>query len=152
MFFDHANDGVFSKTLCLPIYNLTPALHRTPSKFFSLDTFTVKAAAFRALVYRECKTVEDLSCSQALYAAFFARTAFLTSWFHQGLLFSLFFDTPSRFRPHTSSAHEMIAVLNNSHSVLMSSLPTGSFLYLDNTLSAYSFLMLLSAKASHLTL
>jgi len=45
---------------------------------FSLDYFTAKAAAFRASVYRDCKSADDLFCNKALNASFFARIASLT--------------------------------------------------------------------------
>ena len=116
---------------------------------FSLDFFTAEVAAFYASEYRDCKSDDDLSCSQALNASFFARIASLTSWFHQGVLFSLSPATLSRFRPQLSAADEMIADLNSSHSFSMSSDTSGSCLNLDDILDANCFLTL-SFKASHL--
>jgi len=52
---------------------------------FSLDFFTANAAAFRASVYRDCKSDDDLFCNKALNASFLTRRASLTSWFHQGV-------------------------------------------------------------------
>ena len=112
--------------------------------------FTAEVAAFRASVYRDCKSDDDLSCSQALNASFFARIASLTSWFHQGVLFSLSPATQSRFRPQLLAADEMIADLKSSHSLSMFSDTSGSCLNLDDMLDANCFLTSLSSKASHL--
>jgi len=43
--------------------------------------FTAKVAVFRASVYRDCKSNDDLLCNKVLNASFFARIASLTSWF-----------------------------------------------------------------------
>ena len=112
--------------------------------------FTAEVAAFRASVYRDCKSDDDLSCSQALNASFSARIASLTSWFHQGVLFSLSPATLSRFRPQLSAADEMIADLKSSHSLSMFSDTSGSCLNLDDMLDANCFLTSLFSKASHL--
>ena len=95
-------------------------------------------AAFCASVYRDCKSDDDLSCSQAMNAPFFTRIASLTFWFHQGVLFSLSPATLSRFRPQLSTADEMIADLNSSHSFSMSLDTSGSCLNLDDILDANS--------------
>ena len=76
----------------------------------------------------------------------------LTSWFHQGVLFSLSPATLSRFCPQLSTADEMITDLNGSHSFLMSSDASGSCLNLDDMLDAHCLLTSLSSKASHLIL
>ena len=81
---------------------------------------TAEVAASRASVYRDCKSDGDLSGCKALNASSFARKASLISWFHQGVLFSLSPATPSRFCPQLSTADEMIADLNSSHSPSMS--------------------------------
>ena len=85
-------------------------------------------------MYRDCKSNDDLSCSKALNASFFARIASLTSWFHQGVLFSLSSATLSRFRPQLSAVDKMIADLNSSHSFSISSDTLGSCLNLDDIL------------------
>ena len=90
-----------------------------------MDLLTAEVAAFRASEYRDCKSDDDLSCSQALNASFFARISSLTSWFHQDVLFSLSPATPSRFRPQLSAADQMIADLNSSHSFSMSTETSG---------------------------
>ena len=105
---------------------------------------------FSCLVYRDCKSDDDLPCSHPLNASFFARIASLTSWFHQGVLFSLSPATLSRFRPQLSAADEMIADLNSSHSLSTSSDASESCLNLDDILDANCFLISLSSKASHL--
>jgi len=46
----------------------------------SYDFFTVKAAAFCALVRLDCKSDDDLFCSKTLNASFFARIASFTSF------------------------------------------------------------------------
>ena len=63
-----------------------------------LNFFTAEAAAFRASLYWDCKSEDDLPRNKALNASFFAQIASWTSWFHQGVLFSLFSATLSRFR------------------------------------------------------
>ena len=72
--------------------------------------------------------------------------ASLTSWFHQGVLFSLSPATLSRFCPQLSAADEMIADLNSSHFFSMSSDTLGSFLNLDDVLDANCFLTSLSTN------
>ena len=108
-----------------------------------------KVAAFRASLYRDCKSDDDLSCSKALNASFFAQIACLTSWFHQGVLFSLSPATLSRFLPQLSAANEIIADLNSSHSFSTSSDALVSCLNLDDLLDANCFLAFSSSKAFH---
>ena len=58
------------------------------------------AATLRASEYCERSSTDALFKSQALKATFFfARIASLTSWFHQGVFFSLLFVSPTRLRP-----------------------------------------------------
>ena len=118
--------------------------------FTPLDFFTAEVAAFRASVYWNCKSDDDLSCSQTLNASFFSRIASLTSWFHLGVLFSLSPATLSRFRPQLSAADEMIVDLNSSHYFSTSSDTSGSWLNLGDILDANCFLTSLSSKASRL--
>ena len=42
---------------------------------FSLDFFTAKVAVFRASVWRDCNSDDDLSCNKALSASFFVRSS-----------------------------------------------------------------------------
>ena len=127
--------------------------NRRPNSFhdFSLDIFAAEVAAFRASVYRDCKSDEDLFCSKALKlnAFFFAPITSFIFWFHQGVLFSLY-RPPLWAVFALSAADEMIADLNRSHSFLMSSDTSGSCLNLDDILDANWSLTSLSSKAFHL--
>ena len=59
--------------------------------------------------------------NMVLKASFFARTTSLTSWFNQGVLFSLLAAILSRFRQQLSTTDEIIVVRNHNHSISMSS-------------------------------
>ena len=72
--------------------------------------------------------------------------ASLTSWFHQGVLFSLLFFTPTRLQ---FVANVMTAVQNKHHSVSVSSVEAASSLNLDIMLSAIAVRTSLSANDSH---
>ena len=108
------------------------------------------AAALRASEHCERSSSDGLFVSQALEATFFARIASLTSWFHEGVLFSLLFVPPTRLRPQQLVADVMTAVRNIHHSVSMSSVQVGSSLNLDAMLFANAVRTSLSAKDSHL--
>ena len=99
----------------------------------------LKLPLLASSVYRDCKSNEDLSCSKALNASFFARIACLTSGFHLGVLLPLSPATLSRFLPQLSAADDMIADLNSSHSFSMSFNASGSCLNLDDILNANYF-------------
>ena len=127
--FCHENGGWSAKVLCFPknSWNLTnnQALTMTFPWIFTLPKLPLS-------VYRDCKSDDDLSSSKAFNESFFAQIASLTSWFHQGVLFSLWPATISRFRPQLSAADEIIADLNSSHSVWMFSDASGSCLNSDD--------------------
>ena len=148
--FCHVNGGWSAKILCLPKNSWNPTDDQTLPMTSPWISLLPKLPLFAPQVYRDCKSDDDLSCSQALNASFFARIASLTSWFHQGVLFSLSPATLSRFLPQLPAADEMIADLNSSHSFSMSSDTSGSCLNLDDILDANCFLTSLSSKASHL--
>ena len=114
---------------------------------FSLDFFAGEVAAFRPSVYRNCKSDDRLSCSKALNVSVFARIAFLTSWFHQDVLFSHSSATLSCFYPQLSAADKLIADLNSSHSLSMSLDTSESCLNLGDILDANCFLTSLSSKS-----
>jgi len=128
--------------------------NRRPNSFhdFSLDFFTAKAAAIRSSEYWDCKSDDELFCNKALNASFFAQIAFLTSWFHQGVLFSLSPATLSRFCSQHSTAEAMIADLNNAHSISMSSDSSRSCLNFAVILDSNCFLTSLSFNASYFIL
>ena len=100
----------------------------------------------------QCTGIEDLSCSEALNTSFFAPIASLTSWFHQGVLFSLSPATQNGLRPQHSQADEMIADLTSNYSFWMFTDASGSCLNLDDIVKANCFRTFLSSKASSLIL
>ena len=101
-----------------------------------MDFFTAQVATFCTLVYRNCKSDDNLSCGKALNPSFLAQIVFSIAWLHQGVLFSLFFATLSGFWQQLSAADEIIAYLNSTHSFSMSANASGSCLNLDYILDA----------------
>ena len=77
-------------------------------------------------------------------AFFNAQITSLTSWFHQGVLFSLLAANQSRFWLQHSAAEEMIADLNKDHSISMSSETSGISRNFADMLDANCFLFYLS--------
>ena len=106
--FCHKKGGWSFEILYLSKNNWNPTDDQTFSMTLSLDSFTAEAVAFRASVYRDWKSDDNVASSKALNAFVFARIASLTPLFHQDVFFLLSPVALSRFRTQLSAANEMI--------------------------------------------
>ena len=106
------------------------------------------AVVLRASDYCERSSSDDLFARQALSITSFARIASLTSWFYQGVLFSLLYVFPTCLRPQQLVVDVVTAVRNEHHSVSLSSFAVKSSLNLDAMLCANAVRTSLSANNS----
>ena len=97
-------------TVCLSMNSWNPNDNHTFPKVF-LDFFFAWSALFAP------RNAEIANRK----ASFLARIGFVVPKFEQGILFSLPYAILRRFCPHLSTFDEIIAVLNNSHSISNSS-------------------------------